>query len=122
LDFLGDEAMMVFLNLGLSDLDVGGKVCRFGELPCLFRQVESSKGNVVNSICLRNDDLSANLVFRASEKLSASNLGSLDVVIVPHCSEWTIVLKVGKWVHLSDFSLSSLPSLWSCAGGGGAHW
>lgn len=53
---------MVPPNLELSGLDVGGIVCRSRGFPCLFQLVVSNNGNVVDTVCLRNDDLKARLV------------------------------------------------------------
>jgi hypothetical protein len=89
-------------NLELSGLDIGGIVCRSGGLPCLFQQVVSNNGNVVDTVCLRNDDLKAKLVLvELDDPCSQSGLfrchHSSSVFRVG------IVVKWGKWVPLPDF-------------------
>lgn len=112
LDFFDIEVALVSLNTGLFDLDVSGNVCWSRGLPCLFQQVGSRKGNVVDSVCLRNDDLRSKLASVVSGKIPTSSMGSLGVVTIPRCSEWAIVVKGGKQVPLPYFfpSLSSSSS------------
>jgi len=100
LDFFDDEVALVSLNTGLFDLDVSGNVCRSRGLPCLFQQVGSSKGTVIDSVCLRNDDLRSKLASVVSGKIPTSNMGSLGVITVPRRSKWAIVVKGGKQVPL----------------------
>lgn len=51
----------------------------------------------------------AKLVLVVSKKILASSMGCLVVAIVPHHSEWAIVVKGGKRVS-PYFFLSSLPT------------
>jgi hypothetical protein len=55
-DFTSGGVTIVSFNPLLSVLDVGGNVSRSRGLPCMVWQVGSSKGNVVDTICLRNDE------------------------------------------------------------------
>lgn len=62
--------------------------------------MDSSIGDVVDFVCLRNVNLRAKLVLAMPKKLPALSLGSLWFVIVPHRLEWGIVVKRGKCVPL----------------------
>jgi hypothetical protein len=68
-DTVGNEVAIVSLSTRLPDFVVGDKVCRSGELPCLFQQVGPSKGNVFGLVCLRNDLMKAKLSIAVLEKV-----------------------------------------------------
>lgn len=59
LDFVGDEAEVVPLNVGPSILNFGGSISRSGGLPHLIQHVGHNEGTMVDSVCLSIEELRA---------------------------------------------------------------
>lgn len=110
-DFTGDEAVMLSLSSGLTNMGVRGNVFRLIEWPHAFWQLGSRLGTKIDSVRIKNVDLDAKVVSVELVKLPATSLDLLALTQILILQSGLLWFKgeAGSFARLFSFSLTFCP-------------